>query len=180
MPTLQLRVRIGSPDVSTANWDASISERIQNGRLVLPINMPANHLNVGRLILSSCSIESRYKGNVPAGGVPAGGSTHLPKNTGFFFELPWLESGVVGQNENDGPHIADAIYMPQGSYTKVGNDWVTSNNESPSLEYNVINNQIPYQFYLYVYPVLLTGGARDINAVTDLRYLEANLYFSYM
>ena len=179
MPTLQIRVKLGSTNIENNPnaVDPHIMASTYDGRIRVPINMPANHLNVGRLILSSCSLESRYRGT---GTIAA---PKLPENAGFFVEIPWIQSGVVGQNQDDGQNIADAIYLPQGSYTLVGKDCVTCNNESPALEYSVINNHIPPQFYLHIYPSHVSdNGLREFTAdlMMALRYIEINLYFSYM
>lgn len=163
MPTLHVRIRA---------VDATLTAAKSGSALVFNGSLPAQHLNVGRLILSSTNIQTRY-------------DTNFPENSGYFVQMPWLLAGTTGGNTNMPP---DSVYVCEGTpieYTPQPNPnntpkrFYTNNNESPALEYSVNHNTIPPLFEIVLHPSDF-NGANAVNVIDALSSIEINMYFSYL
>lgn len=167
MPTLHVRIRAA---------DGVLNKAKSGSALIFNGSLPAQHLNVGRLILSSTNIQTRY-------------DDLFPENSGYFVQMPWLISGTTGGNTDMPP---DSVYVCEGTpmqYTipqPAGGQAVspsvrfyTNNNESPALEYGVNHNTIPPQFTIVLHPSDF-NGANAVSVINALSSIEINLYFSYL
>ena len=165
MPTLHVRIRAA---------DDVLTKAKSGNALIFNGSLPAQHLNVGRLILSSTNIQTRY-------------DDLFPENSGYFVQMPWLLAGTTGGNTQMPP---DSVYVCEGTpnaYTvpQPANPapplvrFYTNNNESPALEYGVNHNTIPPNFQIAVYPSDV-DGVNALNVIKALSSIEVNLYFSYL
>jgi len=181
MPTLHIRVRAKEPAAGVASpaGAQTITNAKQGPCLIFNATLPAQHLNVGRLILSSTNIQTKYAATTLTNGVLT--NLDAPSNSGYFVQMPWLIAGTTGGNS---PMPPDSVYVCEGPFAKQpgagGAQWFyATNNESPALEYGVNHNTIPPNFQIVLYPSDFTE-ADSVTLLDQLNYIEINLYFSYL